>query len=129
MFGVVTITTYEDYYKCAICLLYYFGIVYIDLIVMLLLINLPLHYSTIIHTNFFSHKILTFFFLSGFSFTYIHYSQDSKEGGWVYFELYHFHPFHRHLDISRAITKESSPLHIASNRTQTKNLWFPSASH
>ena len=25
--------------------------------------------------------------------------------------LYHFHPFHRHLDISRAITAENSPLH------------------
>ena len=41
---------------------------------------------------------------------------------------YHFHPLHRHLDISRAITAESSPLHIASNRTRTGNLWFPSAS-
>ena len=27
---------------------------------------------------------------------------------------YHFHPLHRNLDISRAITAESSPLHIAS---------------
>ena len=42
---------------------------------------------------------------------------------------YHFHPFHRHLDISRAITAESSPLHIASSRTRTGNLWFSSASH
>ena len=41
---------------------------------------------------------------------------------------YHFHPLHRHLDISRAITAESSPLHIASSRTRTGNLWFPSAS-
>ena len=41
---------------------------------------------------------------------------------------YHFHPLHRHLDISRVITAESSPLHIASNRTRTGNLWFPSAS-
>ena len=40
---------------------------------------------------------------------------------------YHFHPLHRHLDISRAITAESSPLHIASSRTRTWNLWFPSA--
>ena len=37
---------------------------------------------------------------------------------------YHFHPLHRHLDISRAITAESSPLHIASSRTRTGNLWF-----
>ena len=41
---------------------------------------------------------------------------------------YHFHPLHRRLDISRAITAESSPLHVASSRTQTSNLWFPSAS-
>ena len=41
--------------------------------------------------------------------------------------LYHFHPLHRHRDISRAITVESSPLHIDSSQTQTGNLWFPSA--
>ena len=41
---------------------------------------------------------------------------------------YHSPPLHRHLDISRAITPESSPLHIASSRTRTGNLWFPSAS-
>ena len=41
---------------------------------------------------------------------------------------YHFHPLHRQLNISRAITAESSPLHIASSRTRTGNLWFPSAS-
>ena len=41
---------------------------------------------------------------------------------------YHFHPLHRHLDISRAITAESSPLHMAGRRTRTGNLWFPSAS-
>ena len=38
------------------------------------------------------------------------------------------HQLHRHLDISWAITTESSPLHIASSRTRTGNLWFPSAS-
>ena len=41
---------------------------------------------------------------------------------------YHFHPLHRHLDISRAISAESSPLHIGSSRTQTGNHWFLSAS-
>ena len=40
---------------------------------------------------------------------------------------YHFHPFHRHFDINRVITAESSSLHIASNRTRAGNLWFPSA--
>ena len=39
-------------------------------------------------------------------------------GGGIYLTpLYHFHPLHRHLDISRAITAESSPLHIAGSRT------------
>ena len=42
--------------------------------------------------------------------------------------LYHFHPLHGHLDISRGIAAESSPLRIASSRTRTGNLWFPSAS-
>ena len=41
---------------------------------------------------------------------------------------YHFHPLHKHLDISGAITAESSSLHIGSTRTRTGNLWFPSAS-
>ena len=42
--------------------------------------------------------------------------------------LYHLHPLHRHLDISRAITAESSPPHIASSRARTGNLWCSSAS-
>ena len=37
---------------------------------------------------------------------------------------YHFHLLHRHLDISRMITAQSPPLHLASIRTQTRNLWF-----
>ena len=41
---------------------------------------------------------------------------------------YHLHPLRRYLDISRTITAESSPLHIASCRTRTGSLWFPSAS-
>ena len=40
----------------------------------------------------------------------------------------HFHPLHRHLDISRAITVASSPLLTASSRTRTGNLWLPNAS-
>ena len=42
---------------------------------------------------------------------------------------YHFHMLHRHLDISWAITGESSPFHIASSQTRTRNLWLPSASY
>ena len=40
---------------------------------------------------------------------------------------YHLHLLHRHLDISRVITVESSPLDIGSSWTQTGNLWFLSA--
>ena len=42
--------------------------------------------------------------------------------------LYHFHPLHRHVGISGAITAGSSPLRIACSRTGTRNLWFLSAS-
>ena len=41
---------------------------------------------------------------------------------------YRFHALHRHLDISQAITAQSSPLRIASSRTRTGNFCFPSAS-
>ena len=34
----------------------------------------------------------------------------------------HFHPIHIQLDISRVITAESSPLHIASSRTRNGKL-------
>ena len=36
---------------------------------------------------------------------------------------YHFQPLQRHLNISQAITAESSLLHIGSSRTWTGNLW------
>ena len=39
--------------------------------------------------------------------------------------FYHFHQLHEHLDISWVINAESSPLHIATDRTRTS---FPSAS-
>ena len=52
---------------------------------------------------------------------------QGKEEGISLTPHYHFHPLHRHLDISRAITAESSPLRIASSRTRTGNLWFSSA--
>ena len=42
---------------------------------------------------------------------------------------YQFPPLHRHLDISWAITAESSLLYIGSSRTRTRNLWFPSTKH
>ena len=40
--------------------------------------------------------------------------QDSGGGGAISLTpLYHLHPLHRHLDIIRAITAESSPLYIS----------------
>ena len=42
--------------------------------------------------------------------------------------LCHFHPLYRHLNISQAITAESSLLHLGISPTQTGNLWFSSAS-
>ena len=48
--------------------------------------------------------------------------QQGKGEGICLTRLYHFHPLHRHLDISRAITADISPLHIASTRTRTGNL-------
>ena len=41
---------------------------------------------------------------------------------------YHFQPFHRHLEISRAINVERLTLHIPGDWTRTNNPWFPSAS-
>ena len=54
--------------------------------------------------------------------------QQGKGEGIYLTPLSHFHPLRRHIDISRAITAESSPMHIAGSSTRTGNLWFPSAS-
>ena len=43
--------------------------------------------------------------------------------------LYHFHLLHRPLNITWAITADSSPLQIASSRTTTANFWFTNESH
>ena len=49
--------------------------------------------------------------------------RTAGEGGRHFFHSsYHFHTLHRHLDISRAVPAESSPLHIGSSRTRTRNL-------
>ena len=55
--------------------------------------------------------------------------QQGKGKGLCLTPLYHFHLLHRHSDISRVVTAESSHLRIASSRTRTGNLWFPSESH
>ena len=65
---------------------------------------------------------LHFFFLSGFSFTNIHDSQDGRGRGRLFLQLLSITSTCRYLDISWVITAESSPLHIASSRTRTRNL-------
>ena len=61
--------------------------------------------------------VMFFFFLSAFSFTNIHDLQDSRGTGKALSltPLYHFHPVHRHLDVSLEITAEISLLHISSS--------------
>ena len=54
--------------------------------------------------------------------------QLEKEDAIFSIPPYIFLPPHRQLDISRAITAENSPLHIASSQTPAGNLWFPRAS-
>ena len=86
------------------------------------------HSNTLIDNVFF---FFFFFFFSIWVFFHEHSrftGQQGKGEGIYLTPLYHFHPLHRHLDISRAITAESSPLHIAGSRSRTGNLWFPSSS-
>ena len=78
------------------------------------------------HTFYEKRWFLVFFW---FPFTNIHNSQDNREKGNAFLtSLYHFHSLHRQLDISLAITAAYSPLHIASCRIRTGNIWFPRAS-
>ena len=69
-----------------------------------------------------------FFYLGFLSRTFTNHRTAGEGEGISLTPHYHFHPLHRQLDISRAITAESSPLHIASSRARTRNLWFPSGS-
>ena len=54
--------------------------------------------------------------------------QQGKGGGYLYNSSLPLPPLQKHLDISRAITAESSALRIAGSRTRTRNRWFLSAS-
>ena len=67
-----------------------------------------------------------FFFFSIWVFFHGHsrFTRQQGKGEGISFltPFYLFHPLHRHIDISQAITAESSPL------TRTWNLWFPGAS-
>ena len=70
---------------------------------------------------------MTFFYLDFHSCIFM-INRIAEEGGGYLFNFYHFHPFHRGLDISQMITAESSSLQIASSLTQTRSLRFPSTS-
>ena len=70
-------------------------------------------------------KANNYFFFSIWIFCYDHSRITGLKGkgeGIFLTPHYHFHPLHRHLDITRAITAERSPLHIASSRTWIGNL-------
>ena len=76
-----------------------------------------------------SNWIYIFFSIWVFFHAHSRFTGQEGNGEGVYLTpLNHFHPLHRHLGISRMITADSSPLLIASSRTGTGNLWFPSAS-
>ena len=68
------------------------------------------------------------FYLGVLSRTYTIHRQSGKGKAIVSLTpLYHFRSLHKHLDINRAITGESSPLHIAGSLTRTGKFWFTSA--
>ena len=54
--------------------------------------------------------------------------QHGKREGIYLTPPYHFRPLRGHLGIGRAIAAGGTPLRIATSRTRTGNLWFPSAS-
>ena len=69
------------------------------------------------------HYLFIFFFsIWVFFYTHSRFTGQPGKGEGIYLTpLYLFHPLHRLLDISRAITVESSPLHIASSNIRNGN--------
>ena len=72
--------------------------------------------------------IYIFFYLGLLSETISNYKTAREGGGHFFNSSLPLPPASQTSDISRAITSESSPLHIVSSRTQTGNFCFPSAS-
>ena len=64
-------------------------------------------HSIVHRNNFFCFFVVFFFYLGFLSQTFT--GQQRKGEGIYLTPLYHFHPLHGQLDISRAITAESSP--------------------
>ena len=60
--------------------------------------------------------LIYFFFYLGFLLrTFTNHRTAGEGGGHFFNSSLHFHPLHRHLDISRAITAESSPVIVYSS--------------
>ena len=72
--------------------------------------------------------LFIFFYLGFLSRTSTNHRTAGEIGAISLTTHYHFHSLHRHLNISREIAAERSPLHIAGSRGRPGILWFPSAS-
>ena len=80
-------------------------------------------------TNFFCFCFCFFFSIWVFFHEHSQFTRHQGKGEVISLTpLYHFHPLYRHLEVSRAIAAESSPLHVARSWTRTENPWFSSAS-
>ena len=69
-----------------------------------------------------------FFYLGSLSRTFMIPKTTEEGEGYFFNFILPLLPLHRHLDISRAITAEDSPLHIVGSWTPIANSWFPSTS-
>ena len=68
--------------------------------------------------------LIYFFFYLGFLLrTFTNHRTAGEGGGHFFNSSLHFHPLHRHLDISRAITAESSPVIVYSSNGIKSNFF------
>ena len=74
--------------------------------------SLFLHAKSIIF--FFCFVLFCFFYLAFLSRLFTIHRTAGERGGYLIFFFYHFHPLHRHVDISWVIASENSPLCIDS---------------
>ena len=71
--------------------------------------------------NYFQTRSFFFFHRFFFSRPFTNHRTAEERGGYFVTPHYNFHSLHRHLDISRAIIAGSSPPHICSSRTRTRD--------
>lgn len=98
----------------------------ISMLITFLIVIVLKHRTFIFGEDPFSRR-LKLFFLSGFSLRIKGLQEKWKVISVT--SLYHFHRVNKHLNISRRITAEISPLHIACGWTRNEDPWFPGASH